>query len=319
MDAKIPTQIEALKQFVANSDPASRLGIVNEQSAFLPSELTPADAPADATYKVVYKNATGHEVAFLLSANTLNPDLVAINVAKAKHARQLLPPLLADAIQVPVADGTFNRISWALFTIMAPLSEHPWRWRLQKLQLARPLTRWLTDVTHASKQAVSNDDMEAIVVKPLTAIADNTAFSKPFRQRAARAIAEIESGRWAPQTTLAHNDLWKGNIMLPLNRWSRTTSSKFYIIDWAGSSIRGFAFFDLMKLARSFKFPDLFTRRIIDAQCAALDCAVQNSMDYLLAALGALGRNLGHFPAHIYTQMSVELIQDLSRVIGDRK
>jgi len=317
MNDNIPSQIEALKQFVANSDPAGRLGIVNERSSFLPSALSPTDAPADATYKVIFKDASDKSVAFLLCANALNPELVAQNVNKAKNARKHLPAFAATAIQLPIIEGNHNGLSWALFDIMQPLSRRPWHWRLQKLRLARPLVCWLADVMQATRQPISGNDMEAVAITPLTAVADNKNFPKPFRLRAGRAIADIESGRWLPQTTLAHNDLWKGNIMLPLTKPAGAPSPQFCIIDWAGSSISGFAFFDLMKLARSFKFPVFFTRRIINRQCAILDCAIDHSMDYLLAALGALGLNLENFPVHIYTQMSVALMQDLSRITGD--
>jgi hypothetical protein len=92
--------------------------------------------------------------------------------------------------------------------------------------------------------------------------------------------------------------------------------SKFYIIDWAGSSVNGFAFFDLMKLSQSFKYPKVYSRQVIMKHCKTLGCSAEDAMSYLLGAIAGLGRNLGYFPRHRYVEMSVELCRLLSVTLG---
>ena len=315
MDAKVPSTIEALRKHVATGKEAKHAGIALENSPFLPSALSLEDAPADASFKAILKNSTGQPRLFLLCSNSLNPDLIARNVAKAREAKELLGVPLGNPIQMPLKEDRFEGLTWALFTLNQPLSNDPWRWRWEKARLAWPVTTWLTHVIRKSKMPILEPDMTQTAIAPLKAFAENEGFAMDFRQQANLAIKRIESGIWKPQTILAHNDLWKGNIMLPGSDAQNETSSKFRVIDWAGSSTKGFAFFDLMKLARSFKFPGLFTKQILRKQCAVLECGQEDIMGYLLTALGALGMNLENFPPRIYVQMATECIEDLNRII----
>lgn len=315
-DAKIPDSVEALRKHVAIGEEARNAGIALENSPFLPSALSLEDAPVDASFKAILKNANGEPKLFLLCSNSLNPDLIARNVAKAREAKELLGTPLGNTIQMPRKEDRFEGLTWALFSLNQPLSNDPWRWRWEKARLAWPVTTWLTNVVRKSKRPILDPDMARTAIHPLKAFAENEGFAMDFRQQANRAIERIESGNWKPQTILAHNDLWKGNIMLPGPDEPDETSSKFRVIDWAGSSTRGFAFFDLMKLARSFKFPGLFTKQILRKQCTVLECAEKDIMGYLLAALGTLGMNLENFPPRIYVQMATECVEDLHRIIG---
>jgi hypothetical protein len=315
-NAKIPDAVEALRKHVAGGEEGKRSGIAIENSPFLPSALSLEDAPADASFKSIFQNAAGEPKLFLLCSNSLNPDLIARNVAKAREAQALLGDPLGNTIQMPLKEDRFEGLTWALFTLNQPLSNDPWRWRWEKARIAWPVTTWLTSVVRKSKIPIVDQDMTQTAIAPLKAFSENEDFPMDFRQQANRSIKRIESGAWKPQTILAHNDLWKGNIMLPGSDDHGETSPKFRVIDWAGSSTKGFAFFDLMKLARSFKFPGLFTKQIIRKQCALLECAEEDVMSYLLAALGTLGMNLENFPPRIYAQMAMECIDDLHRIIN---
>ena len=316
MDSKTPALVEALRRHVATGEEAKRLGVIIEKSPFLMSTLSLADAPTDASFKSIFKNADGQPQLFLLCSNSRNPGLIARNVEKARQAKELLNTPLGDTIQMPVKEGRFEGLTWALFTMKQPLSESPWQWRWEKAKLAWPVTTWLTKVIRKSKRPIIDSAMEQTAIAPLKAFTEDKNFPMDFRQEAKLSIERIESGAWQPQTILAHNDLWKGNIMLPGPDEPDKTSPKFTVIDWAGSSTQGFAFFDLMKLARSFKFPALFTKQIIRKQCIALECSEHDAMSCLLAALGTLGMNLENFPPHIYVRMAAELIEDLLHIIA---
>jgi hypothetical protein len=60
-----------------------------------------------------------------------------------------------------------------------------------------------------------------------------------------------------PNYVLMHGDFWKGNILIAPKadfpaagtRWNE----RFVIIDWPGSITQGYAMFDLIRLAQSFR------------------------------------------------------------------
>lgn len=313
-EASVPEKIKALKKHVSSLDKVKTLGVDIHNSPFLPSMLSEADAPADASFKCIFKSSDSKPLAFLLCSNERNPLLIQRNVEKARVAGNLLGHPLGNVIEMPFEEGTYEGLTWALFRILIPLSDSPWQWRLQKLRLAIPVTRWLSQVLAHTKKSVPENEMADTVLSPLEAMAEDNDFPNHARISARNALNRIKTGSWTPQTSLSHNDLWKGNVMLPRENTSQGFHLNFNIIDWAGSSTAGFAFFDLMKLARSLKFPGFFTRRLICEHCSILGCEPQDAMAYLLSALGTLGRNLDNFPRPVYLRMGTELIEDLKKI-----
>lgn len=312
MESQLAELLEALKKEVTDREEIRHLGVVNEKSLFLPGTIKKEDEPADASYKAVIKNNDGQPVAFLICSNPVNTNLVARNVEKARQAAKVLMPRTASVIQTPILEGAYEKLSWALFSMKRPLADNKWRWRGQKVLLASVLADWLSDVIIDSKKDIEEEHIEEMIVSPLQDLSGDRQFPSDIRKAAEKAIARLTSGKLKPRSVLAHNDLWKGNIMLPARNAPADDQSKFCIIDWAGSSTRGFAFFDLMKLGQSLKFPAFYCRRIISKHCHILECDVEDAMSYLLAALAVLGRNLEHFPRHRYVDMSVGLCRLLA-------
>jgi len=315
-ESKLDDLLEALKREVVGREEIRHLEAENDQSPFLPGTISKADEPADASYKSIIKNIHGEPVAFLICSNPVNPELVSRNVEKARQAGRVLSPELRSVIQTPILEGAYENLSWALFSIKRPLSDNKWHWRWQKVLLAPHLTKWLTDVTRGSKMDIEARQISQALISPLQDLAGDQQFPADIRKSAEKAVERLMSGVWTPKFVLAHNDLWKGNIMLPAPGERGKARQKFYIIDWAGSSTKGFAFFDLMKLSQSFKYPNFYSRRIIVKHCEILGCHVDDARSYLLAAIASLGRNLEHFPRHRYVAMSVELCHRLSGILG---
>lgn len=306
--------LESLKEDVIHREELSHLNAVNENSHFLSGTIRKEDEPADASYKSIINNGQGQPVAFLICSNPVNTGLVSRNVEKARQAAKVLGKRSSAMIQMPILEGAYNQLSWAVFSIKRPLSDNKWQWRWQKVMLTQHLANWLTDVIHDSMKKIEAEDIEDAVVSPLQDLAEDVQFPTDIRKTSEKVIKRLVSGVFNPKSILAHNDLWKGNVMLPSHSDRRESNQRFYIIDWAGSSTKGFAFFDLVKLAESLKFPAFFFRRIIVKHCNILECDIEDAMSYLLAAIACLGRNLEYFPRHRYIEMSVGLYRKLSEI-----
>lgn len=312
-ESQLINLLEDLKKDVINREEIRHLEAETDKSPFLPGTISKEDEPADASYKSLINNIHGQPVAFLICSNPVNTELVSRNVEKSRQAGQVLNPELRSVIQTPVLEGTYETLSWALFSVKRPLADNKWHWMRQKILLAPHLSKWLTDVIRDSKRDVDERNINEALISPLMELAADQQFPSDVRKAVERTIKRLESGLLTPMFVLAHNDLWKGNVMLPGPNERGKERQKFYIIDWAGSSTKGFAFFDLVKLSRSFKYPNIYTRRIIVKHCEILGCDVDDALSYLLAAIASLGRNLEYFPRHRYVEMSVELCR---RLIG---
>lgn len=261
--------------------------------------------PLDVTYKGIIHDFEGKPSAFLLCSNPMGKTLVQDNVEKARAARQVLPDTPAQAVDIPVAHGFDAGVSWAVYNLNQHLATGRLQWQIQKRRLTPVVAGWLTDVVGYTRSAIPAHEIESIFISPLALLKQDSACLREMTQDIDSAMARAEKGLWQPCTTLAHNDLWRGNIMLAPG--SIFLSRSLRIIDWAGSNIRGIPFFDLFKFLQSFTVPKKTARKLIQAHCDALKCSRSDARGYLLAALGELGQNLDQFPHHAYARLVREL------------
>ncbi|MEZ6192172.1 MAG: phosphotransferase [Phycisphaerales bacterium] len=87
------------------------------------------------------------------------------------------------------------------------------------------------------------------VPRPLWLPAEAVDATEAVRRAAEIGIRGLEQGRWKPRFVLMHNDLWKDNILLD-------DEGRIAVIDWPGSTVKGYAMYDLVRLADSFGFSD---------------------------------------------------------------
>ena len=111
-------------------------------------------------------------------------------------------------------------------------------------------------------------------------------------------LAQLSSGAWRPATVLSHNDLWIGNVLLPLTRSTgHKQSFGFYLIDWAGVAPHGYPFVDLLRFAQSIGMSRTKARAEIARHCQVLNCGTAEVLSYVLAGLAAIGYRSDAFPA----------------------
>jgi hypothetical protein len=244
----------------------------------------------------------GIPAAFILCSNPLGKTLVKENVEKARTAKALLSAPHDRIIDLPFLSGDVQGVSWALYDLNIALSQSRGAWQAQKRLLTPVVGRWLTDVLETTGKPVSHRDLSSKIISPLEGLCREKAFSEEMTKAAADALKRIESGAWKPCTALAHNDLWRGNIMRPPR--TPVFTRQFRVIDWAGSDVSGIPFFDLFKFLQSFTVPRRDGQKLIQAHCNLLECSPMDVTSYLLTALGVLGQNLNQFPHHAYVNLA---------------
>jgi hypothetical protein len=266
--------------------------------------MATARLAADATAKVVIRDGGGEARAILLCSSPLEPDQVAVAVAAAARARQLLSGAAGDAILDPLASGRAGGLSYAVFPWCVPLSGGRLGSLLQRLRLRPRLLAWLREKVRLTQREVTPAAMEESFLGPLADLVACGELSQEVRASAGLAARRLREGGWRPRFVLAHNDLWAGNVLFrrraPL-LWGR--QAPFVVIDWAGARENGDPFYDLVRLAESLGLKAGALVREVHWTCAALGCEPADAMGYLLAGLGRLGRSLGHFPRDRYLQL----------------
>jgi len=257
---------------------------------------SPAVGVVDSPTKHLVRNRAGQPVAVVLRSRHASPGLIARSVVKASLARKVLGSELGRVILPPVLSGESDGVSFAVYPWRAPLSGSRWLWPLQRAALRAPLLRWLRRATKATSGMVDGDALRANFHEPLRYMAGSATFGETTRAAAREAIGRLETGTWKPRYVLAHNDLWKGNVLLHPRSQPGTLWRRFVLIDWAGSEVGGYPFYDLVCLGMSLQISRRRLARELRAHCEMLDCRLDDAKGYLLAWLGRLGTHLECFP-----------------------
>ena len=297
-----PPVLAALKQSLSGVDKIRKRGLDIENMTLDPGPMKNNYYPVDVTYKGLIRDMTGLPEAFILCANPVGKNLVRENVEKAKAARDLLPPPHNRIIDLPFLSGDVQGVSWAIYDLNIPLSQGRWTWQMQKRLLTPAVGTWITNMLETTKQPISHTDLSPMIIDPLESLCRENAFSNEMHKSAATALNRAETGAWKPFTCLAHNDLWRGNIMRPPG--TPVFTKRFRVIDWAGSELHGIPFFDIFKFLQSFTVPREYGRELIQAHCNTLQCSPTDVTGYLLTALGVLGQNLNQFPHQAYVNLA---------------
>ena len=125
-------------------------------------------------------------------------------------------------------------------------------------------------------------------------------------------MRQLQNGEWQPQFVLAHNDLWLGNVL----HAPAGGKYPFAIIDWLGASTRGYAIYDLVRLAQSTGLARNAIAVELESHRALLECRREQLQFYLLAALGSILLNLEAFPRERFNVMAGTCWETLQAAIN---
>ena len=111
---------------------------------------------------------------------------------------------------------------------------------------------------------------------------------------------------------LEHGDLWLGNVLRPpAPPWTppdRGPWPPFVLIDWRGSTVRGHAFYDLLRAVESLGLPPAGVRQEVVRHASILGCHPEDGAGYLLAAIGTIGQSLGCFDVSRFRDLARRLV-----------
>jgi len=272
--------------------------------------LSAPKSVADDTTKVLAEDGAGRPTAVLLISSALSPDLVARGQDRARQAREALGETLGDAVLIPVAEGTHDGCSWALLPFRRPLAEGRFAWWWERRSLAPAVTDWLEAAAAKTRREPLDSEISAGFEEPLVRALSFPDMAAPVRDGARGGLEALESGSWRPNWVLAHNDLWKGNVLR-----SEGEHSPFVLIDWPASAVRGHAFFDLVRCARSFGLGRAPFARALRRQATLLGCRPSDARFHLAAAVGHIGLILEHMPPELYLRMASSAFETLAPVV----
>lgn len=240
----------------------------------------------------------------LFVSNGVEPAFIARSVAGAADAKAALGGELGGVVLMPMAAGAVKDRSYALWPWRRDLASSGLRRTMQVRRLRPRVFEWLMGV--AGTTAVEVDTTE-LYQRPLEWLAARDDLPDTMRQRARSASERLRESAWRPRGVLAHNDCWLGNVLLPSDATDvKNPRYPFFVVDWAGARLHGHPYFDLVRFAASVGVGGAPLGKLIGRYAAALDDDRSHAIDYVLAALGAVGLEPGHFPEDRFAEMCVE-------------
>jgi hypothetical protein len=262
----------------------------------------------DAPPKFVLRDPEDRPSGFVLCSSTLAPDLIGRGVQRARQAREALGPELGQAVLLPIHAGEMDGLSFAVLPYCQPISTNRIARWVQRRQLRGALFSWLLAASRKTVAAASPDELGSAWEAPLRAIERESFAAQITRD----ALDQLQQDKWRPQFVLAHNDLWIGNIL----RAPAGGGYRFVIIDWLGSTPRGLAVYDLVRLAESTGLPARALADELEKHRVILSCTSEQLKFYLLSAMGNLLLNLERFPIERFRAMASSCLATLQAALA---
>ena len=273
----------------------------------------------DETTKFLVRDQAGAPVAFVLVSPEVDPEIVARGMQLAARCKARLGSVAGRVIFDPLAEGEVGGLSYAAMPYWPPIQEGRLRRRCTEMLLRSGLCDWVASVAAVTAEPVSQEHLQPSFGVPLANLAESELVDGEIRQAARASLQRLESGAWSPRHVLMHGDLWQGNILrapVSVDGQRLRMRERFFIIDWPGAVLNGFPMFDLVRLLMALRIGPRTRSREVARHCQILGCEPLDAVSYLLAALGQIGMNLGHFLPRDYAQMSSHSFGVVAAAVG---
>lgn len=257
---------------------------------------------SDETAKLCIKNEFGRNIAFAIISHESNPEIVNKGVRQVELIKKIVSQKLRNTLVEPIYKGNIDGLSFAIWIYHQKLSDNRLLWFCQRKILTNKISNWLLDIANETSVAATCEQIGNKFIDPLIylskIIQNNTFFQKIARE----SLKCFNDRDWRPVNILAHNDLWKGNILL--NNAFSYISGQFIVIDWSGSKIYGYPIYDLVRFAQSFKISGYQFRQQLLNHCNILNCNLLQARCYLVCSLADLAMNIDNFPLHRFINLA---------------
>ena len=261
----------------------------------------------DSSAIFIARNAQDKPLAIVQLSAPASPGMVARGAARARDAAACMGPALARSVLLPTSEGEIDGRSYAIMPYCLGFSSSRPRWIFERMRLRPVVLDWLRDIAERTVAPVHEADLSLQYERPLRNLLALAGASPSLRLRTEQALQRLASGAWCPRHVLMHADLWKGNLLLRQGDSSgarRGFAERVAVIDWAGAKPRGYAFYDLVRVADSLRLSPRGLRAEVLRHCEVLGCEPVDVPGYLLAAIGGLLGELEEFPVERLTSMA---------------
>jgi hypothetical protein len=276
----------------------------------------PHDEVPDSGIKAIISLAGSDEpLGLLVVSSAVDPLATDRAVTLTQGARTRLGPDLGSVVLEPLVTGRVGERAYVMWPFHRVL--HPSRIAnlARRVGLYPRVLRWLIDVTRQTLQPVPESARAPLYGATLLTIAQENHFPRDMRDASSHALERLTSQAWQPWYALEHNDLWIGNLLVPRgNEAARKHVRGFIVIDWEGARFEGYPVLDLVRFALSSRLPQSWLRNEVTRLRDVLQCDPSDMRGYTLAALGAMGQNLGYFPLDRFRQLAHEAFEAIVRV-----
>ena len=278
---------------------------------------SPPGGVADDPTKSYVTDSQRNLVGVLILSNEVNPQLVGRSVATARQVKHALGDRLGNVVLEPLVDGQYLGRSYALWPLRRALSRRRVPRYVQRQFLRRQFLRWLAQATAKTlRDEESPESRRKLYVESLELVARHARVPAEMRDVSVEALRPFTSEDLRAVTVFQHSDVWLGNFLLPYRSQEHDGNEfGFYLIDWTGGTLVGHPFYDLLRFSASNGMSPARLRSELENHCQILGCDIADTPCYTVAALGALGLNLEHFPEDRYVQLCADVFQTLSTVL----
>ena len=242
---------------------------------------------SDATQKfLVYTTGNKQPKAFVLVSPAIKPNAIKNGHMKLLSLTNNLGAQLAQNILMPLEVGDSGGLSYSISAYHRPLHTTFLLKHIDNWRVCASLVNWVINVAKATKVKATIAEVEAEFTQPLTVLSQANGVKQAYKNNILEAIEAINNGAWQPYFVSAHNDLWRGNVL-------NCNNTKFVLIDWDGATLKGYAFYDLVRVADSFNLNKAKFQLALQQYCGVMQCNQQQAKYYLISAFAFLNANLG--------------------------
>jgi len=260
--------------------------------------LFPPKKVIDDTTKILIFNKKREKIAVLICSYTKYSILPERNLKKSQKIKQFLGLEVSNVIIDPLLYGNKNGISFVVWPYYYPLSRNTLLKNIQFYKIKKPILNWLRELIRLTLKKPTKREISNRFLIPLQNLHSNYNLSSSIKDEICNSIGRLKNGGWNPFFSLAHNDLWSGNILL-----KRKNGKEIFIIDWGGSSMKSYPINDLSSVFRRLNYSRKDFVKELKIHSEILNCELEDTKSYLLSSLASLGMNLDQFPEERFLQV----------------